>query len=133
MKLRLHPFELQYKHTFAISRESRTVQRTLIVELNDGPHSGFGEATANKYYGTTTDGMMETLESLRPQIESAQWTEPEEFWHYLHSAPAGQSLSAGRLGRSRQRPPRPPPRTAAAQALGTQRRAIASCATTPSA
>lgn len=97
MKLRLHPFELQYKHTFAISRESRTVQHTLIVELNDGPYSGFGEATANKYYGTTTEGMMETLEGLRTQIESAQWTEPEEFWQYLHTILPGNPFPLAAL------------------------------------
>jgi hypothetical protein len=47
IKLSTHSFDLPLRHVFSISRESTSVQPTLIVELNDGTHSGFGEATAN--------------------------------------------------------------------------------------
>ena len=49
MDLKIHTFDLPLKHEFTISRESRTVQETVIVELADGGHSGFGEATTNPY------------------------------------------------------------------------------------
>ncbi len=83
MILRLHPFDLRYRHAFAISRETRTVQRTLIVELCDGNFSGFGEATANKYYNTTIEGMTDHLESLRRKIESYDLQQPEAFWEAM--------------------------------------------------
>jgi len=84
MQLKFHPFTLQYRHTFAISREARTEQRTLILELSDGIHSGYGEATANKYYGTTVEGMTAQLEALRPAIESTPLNDPEAFWTAMH-------------------------------------------------
>ncbi|HEY0110379.1 MAG TPA: dipeptide epimerase, partial [Fibrella sp.] len=53
MELLLHRFDLRLRHTFTIAHDSRDVQETLIVELRDGGLSGFGEATANNYYGIT--------------------------------------------------------------------------------
>lgn len=84
MQLSFHTYDLPLRHTFAISRESRTVQRTLIVELRDGNLSGYGEATANPhYYGVSIEGMIAALEALRPQIESATIESPEQFWAQL--------------------------------------------------
>jgi len=80
IKLITHNFELPLRHVFSISRESTAVQPTLIVELTDGVHRGFGEATTNKYYGATIDSMRESLESVRELVESADRWEPEQLW-----------------------------------------------------
>jgi L-alanine-DL-glutamate epimerase-like enolase superfamily enzyme len=55
MKLVLHTFQLPLKHTFTITHESRDIQPTLIVELQDGDFRGFGEATETPYYGVTME------------------------------------------------------------------------------
>jgi len=89
MRLRVHPYDLRYRHTFAISREVRTVQRTLIVELHDGDVSGFGEATANAYYNTTIEGMIGHLENLRHKIETFDLKEPGAFWEAMKDDFAG--------------------------------------------
>lgn len=83
MKLRLHAFQLPLRHVFTISRGSMLWQPTLIVELEEEGLSGFGEATANSYYGYTVRGMAEKLESLRGEIESARWSDPAEFWEQM--------------------------------------------------
>ena len=80
MKLLFHPFDLQLKHTFTISRESHDIQKTLVVELNDGKHRGYGEATANPYYGITVEKMIADLESIRMLIEENGDLTPEELW-----------------------------------------------------
>ncbi len=80
MQLLFHRFDLRLKHTFTIAHDSRDVQQTLIVELRDGKHSGFGEATATRYYGVTIDGMIAVLERLRERVETYDLTDPEEFW-----------------------------------------------------
>jgi len=80
VKLTTHTFDLPLRHTFTISRESTDVQPTLIVELNDGQHSGYGEATTNAYYGMTLDKMQQALESVRPVVESQSAMIPEELW-----------------------------------------------------
>ena len=83
MKLALHQFELPLRHVFTISRESISVQPTLIVELRYGSHRGFGEATTNAYYGATIERMSDQLLQLQPQIESHSPTEPEQLWQLI--------------------------------------------------
>lgn len=84
MELILHPYQLKLKHTFTISRESRDVQPSLIVELKDGDHSGFGEATSNPYYGATLEKMSEDLRSLTQLIKDTDGESPEKFWDAMY-------------------------------------------------
>ena len=83
MKLKLHSFDLPLKETFTISRESHDVQPTLVVELSDGIHSGFGEATSNPYYNATIPDMIAAIEGHRQAIESFEFREPSSFWQSL--------------------------------------------------
>jgi L-alanine-DL-glutamate epimerase-like enolase superfamily enzyme len=80
IKLITHDFELPLRHVFSISRESTSVQPTLIVELTDGVHRGFGEATTNKYYGATLELMRASLDKVRTLVESADALEPAKLW-----------------------------------------------------
>lgn len=86
MKLSLHPLNLNLKHTFTIAHDSRDVQPTLIMELQDGEFSGFGEATTNNYYGVTMEGMKAALEKVRPSVESYVWGTPENLWEMVYPA-----------------------------------------------
>lgn len=83
MKLTLHPITLQLKETFTISRGSYSERQALIVELNDGTHSGFGEASEHSYYGVTQKALIEEAEKLRPLIEGYEMGTPEELWEKL--------------------------------------------------
>lgn len=80
MQLILHTFRLALRHTFKITHEARNFQPTLIVELRDGFHTGFGEATATKYYGLNIDEMKAKLLSLKEIIERSHFETPEKFW-----------------------------------------------------
>lgn len=80
MKLSIHSFDLRLRHTFQISRESTDVQPTLIVELEQDGHRGYGEATTNPYYGVTIESMSAALETLRPEIESTSCDDPAALW-----------------------------------------------------
>lgn len=80
MILLTHEFELPLRHTFTISRESTSVQPTLIVELTDGKHRGFGEATTNSYYGMTLEAMKDTLEQVRSSVEEFSPLDPASLW-----------------------------------------------------
>lgn len=83
MELHLHSYQLPLKDTFRISRESRDVQGTMIVELRSDGLSGFGEATENPYYGVTIQKMMDQLEMVRPVIEGTPVGDPVVFWHQM--------------------------------------------------
>ncbi|RYC71928.1 dipeptide epimerase [Spirosoma sordidisoli] len=91
MQLIFHRVDLRLKHTFTIAHDSRDVQPSLLVELRDGELSGYGEATATRYYGITIDGMVEAIEQLRDRIEAHELADPAVFWAemqpYLASNP----------------------------------------------
>ncbi|QJW88508.1 dipeptide epimerase [Spirosoma taeanense] len=80
MQLFLHRVDLRLRHTFTIAHDSRDIQPSLIVELRDGAYSGYGEATATRYYGITIDGMVAALEAMRNRIETDRLADPEQFW-----------------------------------------------------
>ncbi|TAE30423.1 MAG: dipeptide epimerase [Cytophagales bacterium] len=89
MKLFFHRFDLRLKHTFTIAHDSRDVQQTLIVELrDDNGLRGFGEATANKYYGITIDRMVADLEAISLPLALANGgnsnLSAEELWDIVH-------------------------------------------------
>jgi L-Ala-D/L-Glu epimerase len=80
MHVRLHKFDLPLKYPFTIARGTVAVQQTLIVELGEAGHAGYGEATTNTYYGATYDLMIAALESVRPQLEATMPADPTILW-----------------------------------------------------
>jgi len=80
MQINFHPHTLKLRHPFTISRETRETQDTLIVELTDGTISGYGEATANPYYGTTLESMQNTLKDI---VIPEGWKTPALLWESL--------------------------------------------------
>lgn len=84
MQLTIHEFDLPLAHTFTISRESITVQKTLIVELEEGGYRGYGEATTNNYYGFTFENMAAALERVRADLEATTLEDPVTLWRQFH-------------------------------------------------
>lgn len=84
MELIIREYNLKLKHTFTISRESIDYQPSLLVELKNEGHSGFGEATSNPYYHTTVPMMRADLEKIRPLIEATTNESPEDFWNRIY-------------------------------------------------
>lgn len=80
MELFLHIVPLRLRHTFTIAHGSLDVQQNLIVELRDGAHRGFGEASTVGYYGNSGHTMAASLERVRTQIEAETVDEPGRFW-----------------------------------------------------
>lgn len=84
IKLKIHQFDLPLQYPFTISRETITVQPVVIVELWQDGHHGYGEATANNYYGFTSDNICDAIESVRNQIEHRSLGDPTQLWSDLH-------------------------------------------------
>ena len=83
MRLTFREFELPLRHVFTISRSSTRTIRTLIVELEHDGLRGFGEAGEDEFYGASIAKMKESLEAVRPLIESRPPCEPAELWAEL--------------------------------------------------
>jgi L-alanine-DL-glutamate epimerase-like enolase superfamily enzyme len=56
--------------TFAISRGSKTEAVVVVAELSDGSCRGRGESVPYLRYGETPDGIVATIEALRPLVQS---------------------------------------------------------------
>lgn len=80
MQLKFHSFDLELKDTFTISHGSRDFQPTLIVELSDSGHTGYGEAAATSYYGVSIEKMITSLKSVETIIDKNIRLAPEELW-----------------------------------------------------
>lgn len=80
MELRFHTFDLPLKHEFTIARGSISVQPTLIVELRENGHCGFGEATTSSYYGATLEAMQSSLNGIRDLLATTEWDCPADLW-----------------------------------------------------
>lgn len=80
MKLSIHVKNLPLKHTFTIAHQSRDVQETLIVKLEDDGLFGLGESTTNPFYGIDIPNMTRCLEQIQPIVEGVAWQSPAELW-----------------------------------------------------
>ncbi len=83
MQLSLHPFTLQLKEVFTISRGSYSQRKTLIVELAEGEYKGYGEASEHSYYHVTQEAMIKRANELRSIIEDYDFETPEKFHQFL--------------------------------------------------
>lgn len=83
MEMLLHVIPLRLRHTFTIAHGSLDSQHNLIVELREGGHGGFGEASTVGYYGNSGQTMAASLERVRAQIEAEAVDEPGAFWQRM--------------------------------------------------
>jgi L-alanine-DL-glutamate epimerase-like enolase superfamily enzyme len=80
MNLHVQGLDLPLKHRFTIAHQSREVQETLIVRLEEDGLFGLGESTTNPFYGITLDNMREALEKFNPVLLGGKWNTPAELW-----------------------------------------------------
>ena len=87
MRVKVHEFDLPLKYKFGISRETRTVQKTAIIEVIDRDLSGYGECVANhKYYKFTIDMIRDDIKGIADYLEKLDIiaTSPNEVWNDLN-------------------------------------------------
>lgn len=94
MQLSYFVKQLPLKHTFTIAHQSRDVQQTVIVKLEDGTNEGLGECTTNPFYGMTLANVLEALDQAKQELVAAHGVNPEELWELgrgvFHHSPFAQ-------------------------------------------
>lgn len=83
---------LPFKHTFTISKGSKTHQKSFLVELEFMGVKGYGEAPAISYYNIPVEKMIEDLKSKKIFFDKASFNTPERFWHYLYHIYPGNNF-----------------------------------------
>lgn len=84
MQLKIHPLQLPLKHPFTIAHGTYTHRDAVIIELQEGNLSGFGEATVITYYGKTLTQFLAVLEEYKSIIEAQSLKTPLQFWEQLY-------------------------------------------------
>ncbi len=85
MKIEAIVYTLNLKHSFGISRYSKTKQRTVIIKLSDQSYTGLGEATENTYYHIKVEDMLKRTELLSNWFEKYKFTTAEQLWKDINS------------------------------------------------
>ncbi|KLU03357.1 L-alanine-DL-glutamate epimerase [Rhodopirellula islandica] len=96
--LTMYPIRLPLRDPFTISRGTITHQDSLVVALEHGGITGYGEVTANDYYGHTLSAMSDALKSLS-EDDLAMCCEhpPENHWQRLSEQLGGDMFSLSAL------------------------------------
>lgn len=84
MKVSWKTYEIPFRFPFTISMATKSVQPTLLVELEHFGIKGYGEAPAISYYNIPLEKMVSDLERKKAFVEKFSFTDPERYWHYLH-------------------------------------------------
>lgn len=85
MKIFYTTTDIPFEYPFTISGgRTKTSQPALIVALQMGHITGYGEASAISYYNVTVEKMVEKLEQKKKMAERFAMTDPTRYWHYLH-------------------------------------------------
>lgn len=81
MKVSLHERTAPLKKPFTISRGTITEQPVLIVEMEHNGKRGFGETTANDYYGHTLESISASINKVLPTIEQLDVVRGDEVYN----------------------------------------------------
>lgn len=73
-------YTLELKNTFRISHSERSFQPTFIVALREREYTGFGEAAATSYYGTSVERMTASIDAVERLVLKNLHRSPEELW-----------------------------------------------------
>ena len=84
MKVQYRIFELPFVYPFTISKGTKTVQPSFVVELDFNGIKGYGEAPAISYYNIPVEKMAADLEAKKTLVEKYALIDAERYWHYLH-------------------------------------------------
>ncbi|MBD0403627.1 dipeptide epimerase [Flammeovirga sp. EKP202] len=92
MKVEVYPVDLQLRHTFKIAHDERDIQKSVIVALSDGHYTGYGEATANNFYGVSQEQIIQSIHSIEDKITALDTLSPLQFHQKISTWLAGASF-----------------------------------------
>ncbi len=84
MQLKIHPLKLLLKKPFTIAHGTFHYREAVIVELQAGNLSGYGEATVITYYGKSLSEFLSVLKKQQAFINTLHLTTPVQFWQQLY-------------------------------------------------
>lgn len=68
MELQYKPYQLEFKHPFGVSSNTRKTTSSIFVKITNGPYTGYGEACLPPYLGENEAETIRFLESSVPLL-----------------------------------------------------------------
>lgn len=83
MRFTLEPINLFLKDRFTTHVDSRTVQHSHIIKIEDKGFVGIGEVTAHPFYKMSRKRIVEDFQRIKYKYEGSRYDGPESFWNTL--------------------------------------------------
>jgi len=83
MKLTITPVDLKLKHRFTTNIDSRTVQHSHIVQIQQDGLVGIGEVTAHPFYKISREKILEEGDSIKNFLDGKELSTPEKMWQEI--------------------------------------------------
>lgn len=96
MDLSIYPVTLSLRETFKIAHDQRDSQASVIVSLRQGRHIGYGEATANPFYGVSQAQIVAALAAVQDWLSRETLINPETL-HQQVAPRLGNSFALSAL------------------------------------
>ena len=93
MKMTLHRLSLPLAHPFTISRGTVNDQLSLVVRVDGDGVTGWGEVTANDYYGHSLESIESSLRKVLPELDRLAKLAPELAWDEANRITEGDSFA----------------------------------------
>ncbi len=90
MRLRYYPIDLELQHTFTISRSSKNISESVIVELVQDGIIGIGEAAPSERYGETRETVINFLNKIDTSIFDNPF-QVEEILNFIKNIDTGNT------------------------------------------
>lgn len=97
MHLKIYEYDMKLKYPFSISRHTYFSQPTIILELNHGGFTGYGEATVNPYYKITIDSLITCFYSIRDRLANYDFQSPDKLFDDYFDLLSINSFALGAL------------------------------------
>jgi len=83
MKLSIHPVDLKLKHRFTTHIDSRVIQHSHVVQVEQDGIIGIGETTAHPFYNISREKILDDAKRVKDFLSKQKLSSPEVLWEAL--------------------------------------------------
>lgn len=80
MRFHLEPIDLKLKNRFTTHIDSRIVQHSHIITIEEDGLQGTGEVTAHPFYNISRENILKDFESIKSKYDHSRFSDPESLW-----------------------------------------------------
>jgi len=97
MQIKFKPIELELEFLFAISRGSKSISTTVLVEIEVNGYKGLGEAVFSRFYGETQESVCEFYQLINEKklLDQLDIFDQQSFEKIIETIPGNYAAKSG--------------------------------------